>query len=127
MTIYYFVYLYHYFDIRHDIPTVYDIFTDIVWYPLYEETAYRAFFLSHYAQLNVSSSSKRNLTVNLLQSILFLSIHKHHIVSGVYLVLVPVFLLGFMNGIIFQKTRNIYGCLIAHSVLNAFALILRLV
>ncbi|MHA1840238.1 MAG: hypothetical protein ACTSYO_09860, partial [Candidatus Ranarchaeia archaeon] len=41
--------------------TVYDVFTDVLWYPLYEEVAYRAFVLTHYADFDTPAFSKRNL------------------------------------------------------------------
>jgi len=103
--------------------TLYGIFLDVVWYPVYEEIAYRSFALTHFAELDKPYLSTRNLIVNLAQSFLFLSIHKHHFSAP--LILVPVFLLGLLNGFLFLKTRNIYGCIVSHSVLNGFALLLR--
>jgi len=102
---------------------LYSIFLDVIWYPVYEELAYRAFALSHFAEPHGSYLSTKNLSANLIQSLLFLSIHKHHF--SVPLVLVPVFLLGLLNGFLFIKTRNIYGCILTHSTLNGFALLLR--
>ena len=102
---------------------LYDVFLDVVWYPVYEEITYRSFALSHFANLDESYHSSKNLIVNVTQSLLFLSIHKHHF--SLSLVLIPVFLLAFLNGILFLRTRNICGCIVSHSVLNGFALLLR--
>jgi len=79
---------------------------------------------SHFAKLDRSCLSPRNLIVNIFQSFFFLSIHKHHFSAP--LVLLPVFFLGFMSGLLFLKTRNIYGCIASHSAINGFALLLRL-
>ncbi len=103
---------------------LHSVFTDVFWYPLYEEIAYRGFALAHFAEPSGFKPSARNLLANITQSLLFLSIHGHHIAAGIPMVLVPVFMLGLLNGLLFLKTRNIYGCLISHSVLNSFALIL---
>ena len=103
--------------------TIYSIFLDVVWYPIYEEVTYRSFLFSHFAEADQSYLSSRNLTVNLFQSLLFLSIHKHHFSTP--LVLLPVFFLGLVNGFLFLKTRNIYGCIVSHSALNGFALLLK--
>jgi len=105
--------------------TLHDLFTDIAWYPLYEEVAYRGFLLTHFARFKSPNLSKRNILLNLIQSLFFLSIHRHHVTSGVALVLLPVFLLGLLNGFLFIKTRNIFGCLLSHSAVNGFALLLR--
>jgi len=121
---YYPIFLYYLPMMKMEIITFYSIFLDVVWYPTYEEITYRSFGLSHFAELDRSFLSHRNLTVNIFQSLLFLSIHKHHF--SVPLVLLPVFFLGFMNGLLFLKTRNIYGCIASHSALNGFALLLRL-
>lgn len=124
----------HYFVFRHYFPLIgrltpnlYDIFTDVLWYPLYEEIAYRSFFLNHFADLNLPSVHRKNLVVNLAQSTFFVLIHKHHVASGVPLVLVAVFLLAFLNGFVFNKTKNISGCLLSHCAVNAFGLTLRYV
>lgn len=120
--VYYPIFL-HYLNImKIGIVTIYSIFLDVVWYPIYEEVTYRSFLFSHFAEVDQSYLSPRNLIVNLFQSFLFLSIHKHHF--AVPLVLFPVFFLGLMNGFLFLKTRNIYGCIASHSVLNGFALLL---
>ena len=103
--------------------TIYSIFLDVVWYPIYEEVTYRSFLFSHFAEADQSYLSSRNLTVNLFQSLLFLSIHKHHFSTP--LVLLPIFFLGLVNGFLFLKTRNIYGCIVSHSALNGFALLLK--
>lgn len=101
---------------------LYDFFWDVVWYPLYEEFSYRAFLLAHFADFN-RIASLRNIIINLFQSLLFISIHKHHF--GLPLILIPVFMLGLLNGFLFLKTRNIYGCIVSHSIVNALALLLR--
>lgn len=106
-------------------PSLYDLFTDVVWYPLYEETTYRSFLLVHFADFRTSSFSKRNLLLNSLQALLFLFIHKHHVVSGRALVLVTILALALLNGLIFLKTRNISGCILSHCAINGFALFLR--
>jgi len=102
---------------------LYTVFLDIFHYPVYEEIAYRSFALTHFADLKKSPRSKKNLVVNIFQSVFFVSVHKHHF--NVPLILVPVFLLGFLNGILFLKTRNVYGCIFSHSILNGSALLLR--
>jgi len=120
--VYYPIFLYYLSIMKIGIVTSYSIFLDVVWYPIYEEVTYRSFLFSHFAEVDQSYLSPRNLVVNLFQSLLFLSIHKHHF--AVPLVLFPVFFLGLMNGFLFLKTRNIYGCIASHSVLNGFALLL---
>jgi membrane protease YdiL (CAAX protease family) len=100
----------------------YKIFTDVFWYHLYEETSYRSFALTHFAQFDEPLLSTRNLTVNLSQTLLFISIHRHHFNAP--LVLVPVSLLAFLNGLLFLRTRNIYGCFLSHSTVNGVALAL---
>jgi len=102
---------------------LYTVFLDVLHYPVYEEIAYWSFVLSHFADPEKSPRTKRNLLVNPFQSLLFVSVHRHHFNAP--LILVPVFLLGFLNGILFLKTRNIYGCMFSHSILNSFALLLR--
>jgi len=102
---------------------LYTVFLDVFHYPVYEEISYRSFALSHFADLEKSPRSKKNMVVNLFQSVLFVSIHKHHFNAP--LILVPVFLLGLLNGILSLKTRNVYGCMFSHSILNSSALLLR--
>jgi len=102
---------------------LYTIFLDVFHYPVYEEIAYRSFALSHFADLKKSPRSRQNLLVNLFQSVLFVSIHRHHFDAPLFLV--PVFLLGLLNGVLFLKTRNVYGCIFSHSILNSSALLLR--
>jgi membrane protease YdiL (CAAX protease family) len=101
---------------------IYSVFSDIIHYPIYEEIAYRSFVFIHFAEFNQSALSRKNLLVNSFQSILFVSIHKHHF--NLPLILIPIFLLGFLNGLLFLKTRNIFGCLASHSILNGSALLL---
>lgn len=119
---YYPIFLYYLTMMKTEIVTIYSILLDVIWYPVYEEIAYRSFVLSHFAKLDKSYLSTKNLVVNLFQSLLFLSIHKHHFNTP--LVLLPVFFLGIMNGFIFLRTRNICGCIVSHSALNGFALLL---
>ena len=121
--IYYPIFLYYLPRIEKETIELYCVFLDIVYYPVYEEIAYRGFALTHFAELDDSYISNRNLLVNLFQSLLFLSIHKHHF--GKPLVLIPVLLLGLLNGFLFLKTRNIYSCILSHSSLNGFGLLLR--
>jgi membrane protease YdiL (CAAX protease family) len=127
MAVYYFVFIIHYFDIEHEIPSIYGVFTNVIWLPLYEEVAFRGFFLSHFSDSSFSAWTKRNFTVNLFQSVLYLSVYTYYLVTHAYFMLVPMFFLSFLNGIIFLMTRNIYGCLLTHSALNAFILLLSLV
>jgi len=103
---------------------LYDIFTDAIWYPIYEETTYRAFFLAHFGA-PVLSSSHRGVLPNLIQALLFLSVHHKYLAMGEPLVLIPVFLLGFLNGLVFLKTSNVLGCVFSHSLANGAALLLR--
>jgi len=102
----------------------YVVFTDVVWYPLYEEVAYRGFFLAHFTNPDDSSFSRRGLLLNLSQAALFLSVHYKHVTAGQPLLLIPVFLLGFLNGFIYLRTRNVTGCIASHSILNGAALLL---
>ena len=125
MVTYYPIFLYYFSLIEKQLPSAYDVFTDVIWYPFYEEVAYRSFFLVHFAVFDCSSLSKRNLLVNLLQSLLFLFVHMHLIRSGTPMVLVLVFLLALLNGFLFLRTRNIFGCLLSHCVINSFAWFLR--
>jgi len=122
--LYYPIFL-HYFSYMLQRETIdnYGIFLDVVWYPVYEEICYRSFALTHFAEPDKSHASTRNIIVNLIQSLLFLSVHKHHFSTP--LVLVPIFFLGLLNGFLFLKTRNISGCIVSHSALNSFALLLR--
>jgi len=120
---YYPIFIYYLPMIKMEIITLYSIFLDVVWYPIYEEVAYRSFVFSHFAKLDRSYLAVRNVIVNVFQTFFFLSIHKHHFSTP--LVLLPVFFLGLVNGFLFLKTRNIYGCIVSHSALNGFALLLK--
>jgi len=102
----------------------YVVFTDVVWYPLYEEVAYRGFFLAHFTNPGAPLFSRRILLLNMSQAALFLSIHYKYVTAGQPLLLIPVFLLGFLNGFIFLRTRTIIGCIASHSILNGAALLL---
>lgn len=123
--VYYGVFLYYLPAFERQPLAPWAVFTDVLWYPLYEEIAYRSFFLVHFGDPGASGLSRRNLLANLSQSLLFLSIHWHHVISGMLLVLVPVFMLAILNGFIFLRTRNLYGCLLSHAALNGFALIIQ--
>jgi membrane protease YdiL (CAAX protease family) len=105
--------------------TPYVLFTDVFWYPFYEEVAYRGFALAYLVpkEMSVFSSS---LVGNLAQTLLFVSIHHRYVTSGTPLFLVPVLLLGLANGFIFLKTRNIFGCFLCHSLANTLALLIPL-
>jgi len=120
---YYPIFLYNLNIWKMEIVTIYSVFLDVVWYPIYEEVTYRSFVFSHFAKLDQSYLLVRNLIVNVFQTFLFLSIHKHHFSTP--LVLLPVFFLGLVNGFLFLKTRNIYGCILSHSTLNGFALLIK--
>jgi membrane protease YdiL (CAAX protease family) len=106
--------------------TPYVLFTDVFWYPFYEEVAYRGFALAYLVPREMSVFSLRSLVGNLAQALLFVSIHHRYVTSGTPLFLVPVLLLGLANGFIFLKTRNIFGCFLCHSLANALALLLPL-
>jgi len=105
-------------------PDLYVLFLDLLWYPLYEEVAYRGFALAHFAVQDEPSLSRRNTAVNLFQSLFFIAIHRHHFSTP--LVLVPVFALAFLNGLLFLRKRNLFGCIVSHSLLNSFGWFLRL-
>jgi membrane protease YdiL (CAAX protease family) len=101
------------------IPNVWSILIDVLWYPLYEEVSYRGFFLGFFARENTDFTSYF-LGLNLAQALLFASVHHHHVSAGVPL-LIPVFLLGFFNGLVFLRSRNIVGCIVGHAVVNGTA------
>ena len=104
----------------------YVLFTDVFWYPFYEEVAYRGFALAYLVPREMSVFSLRSLVGNLAQALLFVSIHHRYVTSGTPLFLVPVLLLGLANGFIFLKTRNIFGCFLCHSLANTLALLIPL-
>lgn len=106
--------------------TPYVLFTDVFWYPFYEEVAYRGFALSYLVPKEMSVFSFRSLVGNFAQALLFVSIHHRYVTSGTPLFLVPVLLLGLANGFIFLKTRNIFGCFLCHSLANTLALLIPL-
>jgi len=106
--------------------TPYVLFTDVFWYPFYEEVAYRGFALSYLVPKEMSVFSLRSLVGNFAQALLFVSIHHRYVTSGTPLFLVPVLLLGLANGFIFLKTRNIFGCFLCHSLANTLALLIPL-
>jgi len=103
--------------------TAYVLFTDVVWYPFYEEVAYRGFALAYLVPREMRVLSLRGLVGNFAQALLFVSIHHRYVTSGMPLFLVPVLLLGLVNGFIFLKTRNIFGCFLGHSLTNTLALL----
>lgn len=71
----------HYLPVtKMEIVTIYNVFLDICWYPIYEEVTYRSFVFSHFAKLDRSYLSLGNLIINFFQTFLFLSIHKHHFI-----------------------------------------------
>ncbi|MHA1839075.1 MAG: CPBP family glutamic-type intramembrane protease, partial [Candidatus Ranarchaeia archaeon] len=80
--------------------------------------------LTHYADFDTPAFSKRNLIVNFVQTLLFVAIHRQYFITGMFLKIIPVFLLALLNGFIFIKTRNIAGCIMSHSTLNGSAIIL---
>jgi len=102
---------------------VYQIFSDVFHYPVYEEIAYKSFFLAHFSNLDESPFSTRNSVSNLIQSLLFVSIHKHHF--SLPLVLIPILLFGILSGLLFLEPRNVFGCIFSHSILNGTALLLK--
>ncbi len=101
------------------------LLNDLVWYPLYEEIAYRGFFLGSFADLD-EGFSRRNLALNLVQALFFVMVHQNHIRAGLWLLLVPVFVLGFSMGLVFVRTRNIVGCVLGHSLVNGVAHLFRI-
>ncbi len=101
------------------------LFTDLVWYPLYEEVAYRGFFLGSFAD-PVEGFSRRNITLNLVQALFFVLVHQNHIRAGMFLLLIPILMLGFAMGLTFLGTRNISGCILGHSLVNGIAMIFRI-
>jgi len=103
--------------------TPYVLFTDVIWYPFYEEIAYRGFIIAHLSEKGKFSSS-RNTLANLVQTLLFLSVHHKYVTSATPFMLAPVFLLALLNGLIFLKTRNIFGCILCHSLTNGLAFVL---
>jgi len=106
--------------------TPYVLFTDVLWYPFYEEVAYRGFALAYLVPGEISVSSSRGFVGNLAQALLYVSTHHKYVTSGIPLFLAPVLLLGLANGFIFLKTRNIFGCFLCHSLANTLALLIRL-
>lgn len=107
-----------------DLFDLYPLFTDAIWYPLYEEIAYRGFSLGHFTSSGEPLFSRKTMPANLVQSVLFLSIHYKHVAAGHPLILIPVFLLGLLNGFLFLRTRNTVGCILSHSLLNLSAMAL---
>jgi len=104
--------------------TAYVLFTDVFWYPFYEEVVYRGFALAYIVPREMRVFSLRGLVGNFGQALLFLSVHHRYVTSGMPLFLVPVLLLGLASGFIFLKTRNIFGCFLGHSLTNTLALLI---
>lgn len=102
------------------IPSVWSMLIDVVWYPLYEEVSYRGFFLGFLAKEG-GDFSRHNLGLNLLQSLLFVLVHRHHVSAGFPFRLIPVLLLGFLNGLVFLRSRNVTGCIVGHAIVNGTA------
>ena len=102
------------------IPSLWSMLIDVVWYPLYEEVSYRGFFLGFLAKEG-GDFSRHNLGLNLLQSLLFVLIHRHHVSAGFPFLLIPVLLLGFLNGLVFLRSRNVTGCIVGHAIVNGTA------
>jgi membrane protease YdiL (CAAX protease family) len=98
-------------------PGLIDLLVDLVWYPVYEEVSHRGFFLASFADLE-EEFSVRNLGLVLVQAFFFVLVHQNHISVGLYLLLIPVFLLGFFMGLVFLKTRSISGRILGHSLVN---------
>ncbi|RLI09813.1 hypothetical protein DRO42_03245 [Candidatus Bathyarchaeota archaeon] len=100
------------------------ILIDVIWSPLYEEVSYRGFFLGVFARRD-RPLSRFNLALNLAQSLLFVSVHHHHVSAGLPLLLIPVFLLALLNGLVFLRSRNVAGCVLGHAITNGLALLLQ--
>lgn len=101
------------------------LFTDLLWYPLYEEVAYRGFFLGSFADPG-EGFSRRNIALNLIQALFFVLVHQNHIRAGMFLLLIPIFMLGFAMGLTFLRTGNIAGCILGHSLVNGVAMMFRI-
>ena len=124
--VWYLFFIYYLSPLESVSVTPYVLFTDVFWYPFYEEVTYRGFALAYFVPLKENVFSLRSITVNFAQALLFVFIHHKYIAMGVPLLLVPVLLLGLVNGFIFLKTRNIFGCFLCHSLVNALALLIPL-
>lgn len=106
--------------------TSYVLFTDVIWYPFYEEVTYRGFALPYLVPKETDLSSLRSLVGNFAQALLFVSIHHKYVTTGAPLFLVPVLLMGLATGFIFLRTRNIFGCFLCHSLANSLGLLIPL-
>lgn len=100
--------------------------SDLVWYPIYEEISYRGFFLGVFTKKD-SLFSNQNMALNLIQALMFTSVHHHYVKAGLPLLLIPIFILGFLSGLVFLRSRNIVGCFLAHAISNGIALLLGIV
>lgn len=80
--IWYLLFVYYLPPLKGLTITPYRLFTDVVWYPFYEEVAYRGFALSYFATRKTSLFSTRNLIVNFTQATVFLSVHHRYVTSG---------------------------------------------
>ncbi len=102
------------------IPGVWSMLNDIIWYPLYEEVSYRGFFLGFLAKEG-GDFSRHDLGLNLLQSLLFVLVQRNHVSAKFPFLLIPVLLLGFLNGLVFLRSRNVTGCIVGHAIVNGTA------
>jgi len=121
--VYYPIFIHYILRMQGKSPDLILLFVDLVWYPVYEEIAYRGFFLGSFADLE-EGFSVRNLGLVLLQAVFFVFVHQNHISAGLYLLLIPIFFLGFSMGLVFLKTRSIAGCILGHSLVNVVGHIL---
>ncbi len=91
-----------------------EMLKDFAWYPVYEEIAYRGFFLSRLGNPYL----KKKWIANVVQGALFASVHYHYAQAGMPLRILPAFVLGLVTGTIFLRTRNLAGCLLCHALAN---------
>ena len=122
--VWYLLFVYYLPPLESVAVTPYVLFTDVLWYPFYEEVAYRGFALAYLVPKEMKLFSLRGLVGNFAQALLFVSIHHKYVTLGTPLFLVPVLLLGLANGFIFLKTRNIFGCFLCHSLANTLAFLI---
>lgn len=99
--------------------------------PLLEEFIFRSillavstYLLGRFTRFNGSPFSIDGVSINLGQSILFMLSHYQYLEREMSLFLIPPFLLGFLNGVVFLKTKNIIGSIMAHSICNSIVLII---
>jgi len=123
--IWYPIFTFYMLLLKAPVTTPYVLFTDVFWCPLYEEVAYRGFFFANLTDEKAGPLSKGGLAANLAQTVLFLSVHHNHVTSGTPLFLIPVGFLALANGLLFLKTRNLFGCIMCHSLTNGLAHLIR--